>query len=279
VLLHLVRSIYPDVPAVFCDTGLEYPEIREFVKTRKGVEIIRPKTSFKQVLDIYGYPIVTKRVAGKIWQYRNTKSESFKEHLINGYKLKDGTISKRFSIPNCWKYLLHAPFKISDKCCDIMKKKPFKDFEKNNQRVSITGEMAVDSEMRLRHYLLSGCNAFQYKHPKSTPLGFWTTQDILLYLKEYEIPYCSVYGDIGARENGELLTTGADRTGCIFCMFGICMEKGINRFMRMQTTHPKLWDYCINKLGCGKVLSYIGIQYRDMFADIKIHKKQGDGEK
>lgn len=30
VLLHLVRSMYPDVPGVFADTGLEYPELREF---------------------------------------------------------------------------------------------------------------------------------------------------------------------------------------------------------------------------------------------------------
>ena len=33
VLLHIVRGMYPDVKAVFFDTGLEYPEIREFVKT------------------------------------------------------------------------------------------------------------------------------------------------------------------------------------------------------------------------------------------------------
>ena len=29
VLLHLVRQCYPDIPAVFFDTGLEYPEIRD----------------------------------------------------------------------------------------------------------------------------------------------------------------------------------------------------------------------------------------------------------
>ena len=28
VLLHIVRSMYPEVPAVFSDTGLEFPEIR-----------------------------------------------------------------------------------------------------------------------------------------------------------------------------------------------------------------------------------------------------------
>ena len=31
VLLDKVRRLFPEVPAVFCDTGLEYPEIREFV--------------------------------------------------------------------------------------------------------------------------------------------------------------------------------------------------------------------------------------------------------
>ena len=33
VLLDLARRAFPDIPAVFVDTGLEYPEIREFVKT------------------------------------------------------------------------------------------------------------------------------------------------------------------------------------------------------------------------------------------------------
>lgn len=32
VLLDLVRKLYPSIVAVFVDTGLEYPEIREFVK-------------------------------------------------------------------------------------------------------------------------------------------------------------------------------------------------------------------------------------------------------
>lgn len=31
VLKHIVDSMYDDVPALFVDTGLEYPEIRKFV--------------------------------------------------------------------------------------------------------------------------------------------------------------------------------------------------------------------------------------------------------
>lgn len=63
VLLDIVRHLYPDVPAVFSDTGLEYPEIKEFVKTFPNVTIIRPKHSFKEILTKYGYPIISKEVA------------------------------------------------------------------------------------------------------------------------------------------------------------------------------------------------------------------------
>ena len=47
VLLHLVRSIYPNIKAVFVDTGLEFPEIKEFVKSFDNVEILRPKMNFR----------------------------------------------------------------------------------------------------------------------------------------------------------------------------------------------------------------------------------------
>ena len=46
VLLHLVRSLYSEVPAVFVDTGLEYPEVRKFVKQTANTITIRPKITF-----------------------------------------------------------------------------------------------------------------------------------------------------------------------------------------------------------------------------------------
>lgn len=36
VLKHLVDSMYEDVPSVFVNTGLEYPEIQRFVKNIRG---------------------------------------------------------------------------------------------------------------------------------------------------------------------------------------------------------------------------------------------------
>ena len=42
VLLDLVRRVYPNVPAVFIDTGLEYPELRGFVKSIPNVVWLKP---------------------------------------------------------------------------------------------------------------------------------------------------------------------------------------------------------------------------------------------
>lgn len=66
VLLDLVRQMYPNVTAVFVDTGLEYPEIREFVKTFNNVVWLKPKKNFKQVITEYGYPFISKEVSDKV---------------------------------------------------------------------------------------------------------------------------------------------------------------------------------------------------------------------
>lgn len=72
VLLHLVREMFPDVPAVFCDTGLEYPEVRQHVREMKNVVILRPKMTFPEVIKTYGYPMVSKEVAEAIYYARRT---------------------------------------------------------------------------------------------------------------------------------------------------------------------------------------------------------------
>ena len=71
VLLDLVRRIYPDVPAVYIDTGLEYPEIKQFVKTFDNIIILRPEMSFRQVIEKYGYPLISKEVSQGIYEWRN----------------------------------------------------------------------------------------------------------------------------------------------------------------------------------------------------------------
>lgn len=79
VLLDIARNLYPDIEAVFSDTGLEYPEIKEFVKTFPNVTIVRPKYSFKQILTKYGYPIISKEVANVVDNARRWIAQSLDE--------------------------------------------------------------------------------------------------------------------------------------------------------------------------------------------------------
>jgi 3'-phosphoadenosine 5'-phosphosulfate sulfotransferase (PAPS reductase)/FAD synthetase len=251
VLLHLVRSIYPDVEAVFVNTGLEYPEIQRFVKTFDNIKILYPKISFKDVITIYGYPLLSKSIANKI--------DSGRRGLKWVHKYLDGTAttkSGKLSVYNIKKYspLIYADFNISPKCCDVMKKTPVHNYEKNTGKVPLIATMTSESKTRLSSWLRTGCNAFDSKKPISKPMSFWTEQDVLQYIKEENLPIASVYGDIVPASGQmtfegcecKLCTTGSDRTGCIFCGFGAHLEKGEGRFQRLKRTHPKQYDFCIN---------------------------------
>lgn len=263
VLLDLARRIYPDIEAVFIDTGLEYPEIRDFVKTFDNVTTLRPKMSFKEVIEKYGYPVISKEVSEAVYG----ANRSWKSMMAKFDREIFGT--------NKYKYLLDAPFKCSHMCCNVMKKKPAKDFEKSTGKKAILGTMTEESSLRQSAWLRTGCNAFEGKRPLSTPMSFWTEQDVLQYLKITNIPYATVYGDLVPKSKvigqlaldevpTDLMTTGVSRTGCMFCMFGVHLEKEPNRFQRMKITHPKQYDYCIreeNGLGLGKVLDYINVKY------------------
>lgn len=253
VLLDIVRKMYPKIEAVFVDTGLEYPEIVDFVKQHENVKIIRPKKNFRQVLTECGYPVISKEVSNVVGGARRGSISRIKRlngELMNGDELSD------YNIPQ-YKFLLDAPFNSSDVCCSEMKKKPFRKIKK----FPIIGQLAEESEKRRRNWEKTGCNAFKSKYPQSNPLSFWTNNDILTYIHTSNLPIASVYGEIVPDDTGQLpgqeniydllgeyqgckfRTTGCDRTGCMFCLYGAHLEKGEGRLERMKKTHPKRYEY------------------------------------
>lgn len=260
VLLTIARQILPEVPAVYVDTGLEYPEIKSHVKTFENVEIIRPKMSFKEVIERYGYPVISKENSRKIHDVRNSKSSELINTIMNGKLGNNGKLC--WKLPEKWKFMLDAPFKVSSDCCRVMKKSPIKSYNNRTGNKPIIGTMAVESSMRKISYLNTGCNTFNSSSPLSRPMSFWTEQDVLQYIQKYSIKYASVYGEILEDNNGKLRFSKCQRTGCMFCMYGVHMEKGKNRFQLMKETHPKLWEYCIYKLNLKQVLDYIGVEYQ-----------------
>ena len=76
VLLHIARTIYPDIPAVFSNTGLEYASIQKFVRTWDNVDIVVPQMKFNEVVSTYGYPLIGKEVAEAIYYARRIRSQS-----------------------------------------------------------------------------------------------------------------------------------------------------------------------------------------------------------
>lgn len=254
VLLDLVRKVNKNVLAVFVDTGLEYPEVKEFVKTIDNVKIIHPTMSFKQVIEIYGYPMISKEQANYLDDIRNS-TPYMKVRRLNGDD------KGRFKLSNKYRYLIDAPFKISHRCCNEMKKKPIKKFEKETGRVPFIGMLAEESSLRKQSYLRNGCNAFNSKRPLSIPLGFWKESDILEYIYNNNLPIAKCYGDV-IKTDSKFKTTKCERTGCVFCGFGVHLEKEPNRYQRLELTHPQLHDYCMNKLGFKEVCEYMGIKYK-----------------
>lgn len=339
VLLHIARKLFPDIKALYLDTGLEYPEIKEFVKSFYNIDIRRPEMSFKKVIETVGYPVISKEISMYIMEYRNyleklatgkvnkrkspiTEFEQLRredalhdavirgtgqvggyfkslEDALNGvpppkpntktgvnyFLLHPPTEEEggkkynefRYNLCKRWAFLVNAPFKISSKCCNIMKKDVSHKYQKETGLHPIIGTMAEESLLRKVSWLKNGCNAFDAAEPKSTPMAFWTEQDVLRYIKLQNIPMASVYGEIVEGADGKLKTTGTHRTGCMFCLFGIHHEKEPNRIQRLYFTHRKIYDYILDKLGFREVMEWIGVPYKPVF-DLFNYKEDDNGK-
>ena len=196
---------------------------------------------------------------------------------------KDG--SKSYFNQEKYAFFLDAPFEISDRCCNVMKKSPAHAYEKSTGRKPFIATMTEESTLRMQKWLHEGCNAFDAKFPHSKPMSFWTEQDVLKYIKENNIKIASVYGDIVPdyskteemegqmdfadlgliNDNRKLKTTGCNRTGCMFCGYGCHLEKSPNRFERMKETHPKQYEYIMKPVEKG------GLGYKEVIDWINKH--------
>lgn len=255
VLLHIVRSMFPNVPAVFCDTGLEYPEIRTHVKKFDNVVWMKPKMKFTDVVSQLGFAVASKEVAQKVAQLLSTKSLKLFLKRLYGDAKGNG------KLPIKWRILLTSPFKVTDKCCEVFKKEPFRRYQKATGRKPMQGTKADgEGTLRTTSYMRTGCNSFETGKEKSRPISIFTDKDIWDYAAIHNIRFAEIYYD--KIINGQLIK-GADRTGCMFCLFGIHLEPKDkpNRFQRMAITHPRQYKFCIENVGIGKVLDFIGVKY------------------
>ena len=116
VVLDLVRRMagYQDIPGIFSNTGLEFPENIEFIRSLPNIIEVRPKRSFTYVIKRFGYPVVSKRVAQYVGEAQNAKGETATKRLrLTGVK-SNGEFTRLGKIPDKWIPLVQADFKISD---------------------------------------------------------------------------------------------------------------------------------------------------------------------
>lgn len=260
VLMHIARQMYPDIKAVFANTGLEYPEIQRHVKTFDNVDIVTPEINFKTVLMRYGYPLISKEVSRFIYYSRVIDGKGEKQ-WSRTHLLGTGQFKGKDSRYNCdeWGSIAgELPAMITHFCCSKTKKAPLEKYQRKAGVKPITATMAEESRIRQSAWIKTGCNAFESSYPISKPMSFWTEQDVLTYIVLNNVKLASCYGDIVSEDEegfryspidllgnirGGLKCTGCNRTGCIFCGFGAHHDK--SRFERLAHTHPRQYEYCI----------------------------------
>lgn len=240
VLMHLVRSKYPDIPAVFFDTGMEYPENRKFIKKFDNVEFIKPEMNFKEVIDRYGYPCISKEIAA--WTGLAQKGYKRAIDRMNDEGMYGG---KRYV------WMIDAPFKVSADCCRIMKKKVSHQYYKSTGRCPIIGTRVEESRIRRKVFITHGDDHKSHGMPTLTPLSIWSEKDIEDYITINNLELSEAYTKLGCT-----------RTGCMFCMFGIMNDK--DRFLRLKKDHPAIWRQCMKPreeggLGIKQVLDFMKI--------------------
>lgn len=158
-----------------------------------------------------------------------------------------------------WLPLVYLPFLISHRCCDKMKKEPLQRYQRQNKYMPILATLAEESRTRKQAWIRTGCNAFDAKKPKSQPMSFWTEQDVLNYIVDYELEIASVYGEIITRDDegnayppNDLLgnpscrleCSRCKRTGCVYCCFG-AHNGDDHRFIELAQLEPRKYEYAM----------------------------------
>ena len=293
-LLLFLHSIGIKVPAVSV-SSLEDPSIQ---RIHRQLEVISLKPAKKEdgtywtkpsIIQEFGFPVLSKEIATKIefLQNQSPKNATVRHAIITGETGEYGGNQKnsRMKLAQKWLQLFGgyenenegvnyqiAPFKVSAKCCYYLKEKPCTDWAREHNSAPYLGLMASEGGRREKTLMLHGCNYFGKGTIRSAPFAIFQRQDLLQLALDLNVPVPEVYGKIEKDENGLLFTTGEQRTGCSMCGFGIQLEKRPHRFDRLRERSPKEWDYWMNRccvdedgnpFGWGKVLDYIGIEWRE----------------
>lgn len=320
-----LHSIGIHVPGITV-SGIEDRSIQRVHKAL-GLEIVKSYKSKVTILNEIGFPVISKKIAGRINTLQNPteNNKTVRHAIITGECGAQGHYAKnsRMQLPQKWLKLFGGyenenegvnygkpdpDIKISNECCYWLKEKPCDDWAKNHNSAPYLGIMASEGGQREEALIDHGCNYYGKTVTRSAPFAIFMRQDILRLALEMDDWYHNhlalfeqlfhaqpygrnadgspkeyapvpsivpeIYGEITQRSNGELYTTGAQRTGCSMCGFGIHLEERPHRFDKLRERNYKEWEFWMyrcctdpktgEKYGWGRVLDYIGVPWEDV---------------
>lgn len=274
-----LRSIGIDVPAVSV-SSLEDKSIQTVHKAL-GVIELKPLKSKIKVIREFGWPVISKEIAGKIShiQHPTEHNGTVRHAIITGETGAQGgyRTGTRMQLRQRWLELFGgadpegeelgyaaADFLVSDRCCYYLKEKPCDDYHKETGRWPYMGLMASEGGRREKALAVNGCNYISPGTRRSCPFATFWRHDLLRLALEMDAWYQknhhlfpgpkldtivpAIYGKIVEDEKGVLQTTDAQRTGCSMCGFGIHMEERPHRFDLLWERNPKEWDMWMHRV-------------------------------
>ena len=237
VLLFLSRMIDKNRKGIFLNTTNEHSEILKHVRIVENIETILPEITFIQIIEKYGFPLISKNVARMLDDLKHPTEKNKISRMCWETGVNREGKKSLFVLPEKYKHIIKAPFDVTNKCCYYLKKKPF---AKVNKEGVLIGTMVTESRDRMMSYMRTGC--INPNKKQAIPLSIWTKQNIWSFIKQNKIKYCDIYNQ------------GEESTGCAYCGFGCQFDT--SRFARLREREPKRYNQMMN-------LKNNGVTYAD----------------
>ena len=291
LLLFVRKLLGPDIVGASV-SALEDKSIQA-VHRKLGVVRIAPKMNMAQVLNTFGFPVISKAVAKKIEHLQIPPEQADKRTMYYNHALMTGETgpwghfqqSEEMKLPDKYLELFGglyndqrpdleckvAPFKVSAQCCHWMKELPAQEWQEQRNAWPFLGLMQSEGGQRRWGLQQHGCNYIGKSTARSCPFNHFSRQDLLHLARDLNAPIPEIYGEIVEDADGRLRTTKAQRTGCVMCGFGIHLDKRPHHFDLLRARSEKEWAFWMYQVctdpdtgeeyGWGRVLDWIGVEW------------------
>ena len=192
------------IKIVGINTYMEHKEILDRINKNCDI-VLRPELKPFEIKEKYGSPCFSKWQDDMINRYQNGCRRPYLIERVTGIHKDTGEVVQgRFKLNKIAKegVLNDTLHKISPRCCEFLKKRPARKYEKESGRKAILGVRGSESGLRKSQY--TSCFT---KDKKFTPLWDLPTSLLERIYNKYniEIPYVYKY---------------VSRTGCCACPYG-----------------------------------------------------------